>query len=421
VKPFDARSQLAAALVSLVLLSAAGAARSQDAASVKAFDVASLLREVQSAARLASGLKVSATPNVLREGDALMLSIEVPRAGYLNVVSINPAGEPTVLFPNQVQSDNRVEAGRFLFPSAAMGFEIRAAAPHGESHIAAFLSGEPLNLYLNGDGARNATGALLDRFARLSAAGRDLINLFTVRKLQEPTASPPIVAGLTVVLSCPKTGPCEPTSDPRSGVRRIVDAIVPGIFLDKGVDLPDSKGPAPRVLYTRGLELTKASEGFVPHLYHDGAGYCTIAYGHLLRFDPCGGAERKRYPKAISEPAGANLLLKDLELAQRVVTGLVTIELSDGQYAALVDFTYNVGAGNFKRSTLLKAINANQHERVPFQLLRWTRAGGRELRGLKIRREREIALYFEGKTTPKDLPAGENTTPVDIRAGETAP
>jgi lysozyme len=421
VQQSDIPSRLAA-LAWLVLLACVPVARSQDVASAKSFDVASLLREVESTVRLASGLKVTAKPNVLRDGDALVLDIDLPRAGYLNVISINPAGEPTVLFPNQVQSDNMVEAGRFIFPSPEMGFEVRAAAPHGESRVAAFLSSEPLNLRLNGDGQRNSAGALLDRFARLSTAGRDLINVFAARKLQEPAAAaPPLTAGITVVLSCAKTGPCEPSAGPPSGIRRIVDAIVPGIFLDKSADLPSAKGAAPRPVSARGVELTKASEGFVPRLYHDGAGYCTIAYGHLLGLHPCRAAERKRYPKGISEPAGAELLASDLEIAQRVVSALVKVELSDGQYASLVDFTYNVGAGNFKRSTLLKAVNAGQHERVPFQLKRWTRAGGRELRGLLIRREREIALYFEGLTTPKALPKGENVTPLDIRVGETTP
>jgi GH24 family phage-related lysozyme (muramidase) len=422
VARFDIPSRLAVALALSAMLGAASPVRSQDAASAKALDVASLLREVESATRLARGLKLNATPNVLREGDALVLDVDLPHAGWLNVISINSAGEPIVLFPNQVQSDNKVEAGRFSFPTPAMGFEVRAAAPHGESRIAAFLSSEPLNLYLNGDGERNNAGALLDRFARLSSAGRDLINLFTTRKMQDPAGvAPPLVAGMTVVLSCAKTGPCEPSAGPPSGIRRIVDAIVPGIFLDKDADLAEAKDAALRPLHPRGLELTKASEGFVPRLYHDSAGLCTIAYGHLLRLKPCSNSERRLYPKGISEPAGAELLARDLDVAQRMVSAMVKVDLSDAQYASLVDFTFNVGAGNFKRSTLLKAVNARQHERVPFQLRRWTRAGGRELRGLVIRREREIALYFEGTTTPKTLPQGENVTPLDIRTGESPP
>jgi lysozyme len=51
-------------------------------------------------------------------------------------------------------------------------------------------------------------------------------------------------------------------------------------------------------------------------------------------------------------------------------------------------------------------------------LRRWTRAGGREIRGLVIRREREIALYFDWQTVPKQVPKDEVTTPLDIRAGE---
>jgi lysozyme len=406
-------------LLAILAITFPSYANTEDAANAKAFDAAALLREVQSAVDLTKGLKVSASKSTLRDGEPLVLTIEVPRAGYLNVVSVNPAGEPTVLFPNQSQPENHVEAGRFTFPTAQMTFEIRASAPYGESRIAAFLSTEKLNLYMNGDGDRTAAGALLARVAGLSTAGRDLINLLTNRTLQGDSKVPPLVAGMTTVLSCAPVGPCTAETGPPAGIRRIVDAIVPGIFLDKDVDIPASKGSL-RAVSERGVTLTKVSEGFVPRLYQDSAGYCTIAYGHLVRLGGCSAADQSRYSRRMTEAAGNTLLLADMALAQRAVSAYVTVPLTEGQYAGLVDFTYNVGAGNLKRSTLLKVVNAKEHHRVPEQFKRWTRAGGRELRGLRIRRDREIALFFEGAEIPKTeaTAKGEEATAIDIRVGE---
>jgi len=59
---------------------------------------------------------------------------------------------------------------------------------------------------------------------------------------------------------------------------------------------------------------------------------------------------------------------------------------------ALVDFTYNTGAGALKASTLRKRVNAQDWDAVPGELRKWVRGGGRVLRGLVIRREAEAAL-----------------------------
>ena len=60
--------------------------------------------------------------------------------------------------------------------------------------------------------------------------------------------------------------------------------------------------------------------------------------------------------------------------------------------AAIIDFTFNLGATNLKNSTLRKRINANAWESVPYELRKWVRGGGRVLRGLVLRREAEIGL-----------------------------
>ena len=60
--------------------------------------------------------------------------------------------------------------------------------------------------------------------------------------------------------------------------------------------------------------------------------------------------------------------------------------------AALVDFTYNLGAGQLRASTLRRRVNADDWDAVPGELRKWVRGGGRVLPGLVKRREAEIAL-----------------------------
>jgi len=394
-------------------------AQGQQAYADKALDMASLLRETEAAVSLAEGLEVTSNKPALRKGEALVLTIVLPRSGYLNVVSINAAGEPTVLFPNQVHSDNRVEAGTFKLPTPQMPFIVRAVAPFGSSLVAAFLTQEPLNLYSTGEQARDAAGDLVGQFAQWSPVGRELISALGTKSLVVEPRGAPMMAGMTRVLTCAAAGPCTPETSTSAGpLVRIPDALTPGILLEPEDSVPVDKSLPLRPVYDKGIKLTKVSEGFVPRVYEDAAGYCTIAYGHLLKRAGCGEAESSRYSRGISEPEGGRLLTADMARAQRAVMQLARKDLSDGQFAALCDFTFNVGAGNLKRSTLLKAVNNGEHHRVPSQLKRWTKAGGKEYRGLKTRREREIALYFEGQTIPTSVPKGEDESPIDVRVGE---
>jgi GH24 family phage-related lysozyme (muramidase) len=197
------------------------------------------------------------------------------------------------------------------------------------------------------------------------------------------------------------------------------ETLTPGIFLEPEEREALPPGVAMRAVSDTGLQLTKDSEGFRSRLYNDAARYCTIAYGHLIKLASCDGSEPEEFQRGISEPRGTQLLRKDMGRAQRAVMTSVKVDLTDGQYAAICDFVYNVGGGNFRRSTLLKVVNARQYEGVPFQLRRWVKAAGRELPGLKTRREREIELFFEGIGIPRAAPAvGEYLSPIDIQRGE---
>ncbi len=196
--------------------------------------------------------------------------------------------------------------------------------------------------------------------------------------------------------------------------------MTPGIFLEPPTRAVLPAGVEPRPVSTKGIALTKRSEGFRGRLYNDAAGYCTIGYGHLLKKARCNGSEPRDYRDGITEPEGEELLRTDMRTPQIAVMELVSPELTDGQFAALCDFVFNVGRGNFSSSTLLKRLNAGRFDDVPFQLRRWAYAGGKRLAGLEKRREREIELFFDGIGIPRALPSpDEDLSPIDIRTGQT--
>jgi len=140
-----------------------------------------------------------------------------------------------------------------------------------------------------------------------------------------------------------------------------------------------------------GMELLKRSEGYRNRVYLDVAGLPTIGYGHrLLHSDS--------FPNGIDEPQATNLLACDVRDAEQAVQRMVKVPLTQGQFDALVDFTYNLGATRLAASTLLKSLNAGRYDDAAEQLLRWDHAGGREYAALKARREAEVELWQNAPT-----------------------
>lgn len=82
----------------------------------------------------------------------------------------------------------------------------------------------------------------------------------------------------------------------------------------------------------------------------------------------------------------------ELQVYAKQVERYVTVPLKPTQFAALTSFTYNVGLGNFKSSTLLRKLNAGDYEGACKELPRWVYAKGKKLRGLEIRRQKEMEL-----------------------------
>lgn len=144
----------------------------------------------------------------------------------------------------------------------------------------------------------------------------------------------------------------------------------------------------------QAIELAKRFEGFhhVPkndplrraHTYICPAGYHTIGYGHLCKPD---------HPPVTQEVAEAYLaqdLIKALNATLRYCPVLAAE--SETRLAAIVDFTFNLGAGRLQTSTLRRRINQRDWPAARQELRRWVYGGGKVLPGLVTRREAEVAL-----------------------------
>lgn len=134
------------------------------------------------------------------------------------------------------------------------------------------------------------------------------------------------------------------------------------------------------------IEKVKEFEGLRLTSYKDSAGVWTIGYGHT---------HGVKAGQSITEKQADSLLRGDLLTAENHVNGL-KLNLTQGQYDALVDFAYNLGLGNLKSSTLLRKIKEGAPTGdIQEQFRRWVYAGGKVLKGLVRRREWEAQRWVE--------------------------
>ena len=143
-----------------------------------------------------------------------------------------------------------------------------------------------------------------------------------------------------------------------------------------------------RSITDAGLNLIQRFEGFSPTIYICPAGYPTIGYGHVVLT-----GEQLRFDGGVLREEAAELLRQDVRIAESAVLRLITSPLADGQFDALVSFTFNLGAGALQRSSLRKKVNRGEHGDVPVELMKWVWSAGRKLSGLMRRRQAEGALY----------------------------
>lgn len=134
----------------------------------------------------------------------------------------------------------------------------------------------------------------------------------------------------------------------------------------------------------QGIALIKRFEGFRNRAYRCPAGVWTIGYGHT---------KGVKAGQAITTQQAEEMLQADLKNFEDWVNKLVKVELTQGQFDALVSFCFNLGPGALDSSTLLKLVNQQKFALAADQFKRWNKAGGVELSGLTKRRLAERELF----------------------------
>ncbi|HDT6063273.1 TPA: lysozyme [Enterobacter kobei] len=140
----------------------------------------------------------------------------------------------------------------------------------------------------------------------------------------------------------------------------------------------------------KGIALIKQFEGCKLTAYQDSVGVWTIGYGWTKPVD----GKPIRAGMTIKQETAERLLKTGLVSYENDVSRLVKVDLTQGQFDALVSFTYNLGARSLSTSTLLRKLNAGDYAGASDEFLRWNKAGGKVLNGLTRRREAERALFL---------------------------
>ncbi|HEY6847864.1 MAG TPA: lysozyme [Terracidiphilus sp.] len=134
-----------------------------------------------------------------------------------------------------------------------------------------------------------------------------------------------------------------------------------------------------------GLSLTEQFEGCELSAYQDQVGVWTIGYGHT-------GPDVTPGLSITLDQAQA-LLAQDVAGASACVNKVITVQLTQDEFDALVDFVFNLGAGAFTGSTLVRDLNAGDFTAAAAQFDLWDHAGGAVVAGLLRRRQAEAALF----------------------------
>lgn len=126
--------------------------------------------------------------------------------------------------------------------------------------------------------------------------------------------------------------------------------------------------------------------------YHDVVGFPTIGIGHLLSREKW--EDLSKYPTITLEEAMA-LKMSDLDKFALGVSRLITADLNENEFGALVSLAFNIGLGNLQASTLRRKLNRDDsRDECALEFLKWDKAGGQKIRGLTRRRVAESKFFL---------------------------
>ena len=183
----------------------------------------------------------------------------------------------------------------------------------------------------------------------------------------------------------------------------------------KGAPVPDcppaAQNGTDRNISAAGLAFIAKWEGFVPRLYNDAVGHCTVGIGHLVHRGNCDGrASEQPYRNGISYADAIALKKRDAVRFVAAVNDGVTVPLNQNQFDALVSFAFNLGVGVIGTASFIRQLNQGNYAAVPPGLMLYNKAGDppRVLEGLTNRRQAEADLWNtpeqeEDEMTPEEM------------------
>lgn len=195
--------------------------------------------------------------------------------------------------------------------------------------------------------------------------------------------------GMTLNVGAPEVDFSAPAPSAQGQKKRVTSVTI------EDIPTPDftTGGDVGRVRYMpkmlapsqRLYDFIKSKEGFSATPFDD-YGKLTIGYGHR-------GDDVKPGMVWTREHA-ERVLREDVEAKAEAVRRYIVAPLSQGEFDALVSFTYNLGAGNLQNSTLRRKLNDGDYKGAAEEFSRWVYAGGEVLAGLVERREAEKQIFL---------------------------
>lgn len=156
-----------------------------------------------------------------------------------------------------------------------------------------------------------------------------------------------------------------------------------------------------------GRALIESREGVVLSAYRDSAGILTIGVGHTS----AAGEPKVTAGLTITARQASEILTRDLAVFEKAVNAAVKVTLNQNEFDALVSLAFNIGAGAFKGSTLLRKLNSGDHTGAADQFLVWNKitVNGKKqtLRGLTTRREAERKQFLSAAKPETVIPLPE--------------
>ena len=139
--------------------------------------------------------------------------------------------------------------------------------------------------------------------------------------------------------------------------------------------------------------MLKHHEGVRCRPYRDCVGLWTVGVGHLIGD---GKSLPDEWNRTLSMEEVDALLRKDLARFERGVSKFCPVHLTQGEFDALVSFSFNLGLGVLQRSTLRQKILRGDKSGAAEEILKYNKAGGKIVKGLVNRRNDEYQIFLRG-------------------------